>query len=405
MRIEHFDFVVVGGGIFGCYAALHLAGRGAKVAILEKESRLFQKASLVNQARLHSGYHYPRSVATAAMSDEHKARFTDEHRSFVNHTFEKFYAIDRYGSFTDGSQFERFCEFLNIPCERVNEHPLFNYNRLEALYRTEEHSFDPVLLGNYYREKVEATRGITVFKKAQIQRAEVKGDAWEIDLQVSSDKFQVASHKFQVSTDKFQFLSDKSGLETFNLKLETKTVINATYAATNATNHLFGVNELALTHEISEIAFVNSPQFGQRGLTVMDGPFGSIMPYGLSGLLSLSSVAYTHHKISFDAMPRFDCQMPETDPSCRPEAPGICTDCPRRPVSNAPKMLAQMQQYFAENVRFSHLFSYYTIKSKLKASHIDDGRPTEISMLRESPRFYCLFAGKINSIYEVEKIT
>jgi hypothetical protein len=27
-----------------------------------------------------------------------------------------------------------------------------------------------------------------------------------------------------------------------------------------------------------------------------------------------------------------------------------------------------------------------------------------MSMLSENPRFYCLFAGKINSIYEVEKI-
>lgn len=397
MQVEHFDFVVVGGGIFGCYAALHLAGRGAKVAILEKEARLFQKASLVNQARLHSGYHYPRSVATAAMSDEHKARFTEEHRAFVNHTFEKFYAIDRYGSFTDGPQFERFCEFLKIPCTRVNEHLLFNFNRLEALYRTEEHSFDPVLLGNYYREKVEATLGITVFKNTRIQHAKAQGNVWEIELVVSSDKLKVSSDKLKVP-------SGERVLGTSNLSLETKTVINATYAATNATNHLFGVNDLALTHEISEIAFVTSPQFGQRGLTVMDGPFGSIMPYGLSGLLSLSSVAYTHHKISFDALPHFDCQQPDIDPACRPEAPGICTDCARRPVSNAPKMLAQMQQYFAENVQFAHLFSYYTIKSKLKASHIDDGRPTEISMLRESPRFYCLFAGKINSIYEVEKI-
>jgi hypothetical protein len=404
MQVEHFDFVIVGGGIFGCYAALHLAGRGAKVAILEKEARLFQKASLVNQARLHSGYHYPRSVATAAMSDEHKARFTEEHRAFVNHTFEKFYAIDRYGSFTDGPQFERFCKFLNIPCKRVNEHPLFNFDRLEALYATEEHSFDPVLLGNYYREKVEASSGITVFKNTRIQHAKAQSNVWEIELIVSSDKFQVSSDKFQVSSDKFQVSSGERALGTFNLSLETKTVINATYAATNATNHLFGVNDLALTHEISEIAFVTSPQFGQRGLTVMDGPFGSIMPYGLSGLLSLSSVAYTHHKISFDALPHFDCQQPDIDPACRPEAPGICTDCARRPVSNAPKMLAQMQQYFAEKVQFAHLFSYYTIKSKLKASHIDDGRPTEISLLRESPRFYCLFAGKINSIYEVEKI-
>lgn len=376
MIAERFDFVVVGGGIFGCYAALHLADRGAKVAILEKEARLFQKASLVNQARLHSGYHYPRSVATAAMSDEHKTRFTEEHRSFVNHTFEQFYAIDRYGSFTDGLQFERFCAYLDIPCDRVTDHPLFNFERLEALYRTEEHSFDPVMLGNFYREKVESTTGITVFKNAQLLNAQADGNAWKIELR----------------------------LETFNLKLETSTVINATYAASNAVNRLFGANDLDLTHEISEIAFVSSPHFQQRGLTVMDGPFGSIMPYGLSGLLSLSSVAYTHHKLSFDALPTFNCQMPEIDPRCRPEAPGICTECPRRPVTNAPKMLAQMQQYFAETVQFEHLFSYYTIKSKLKASHIDDGRPTEISLLRESPRFYCLFAGKINSIYEVEKI-
>jgi hypothetical protein len=67
-------------------------------------------------------------------------------------------------------------------------------------------------------------------------------------------------------------------------------------------------------------------------------------------------------------------------------------------------MLSQMQQYFSDKVQFEYWFSYFTIKSKLKASHIDDGRPTEIALLRENPRFYCLFAGKINSIYEVEKV-
>lgn len=377
MSVERYDFMVVGGGIFGCYAALHLAGRGAKVAILEKEARLFQKASLVNQARLHGGYHYPRSVATAAMSDEHKSRFTEEHRAFVHQSFEKFYAIDRYGSFTDGPQFERFCHYLNIPCERVTTHPVFNFDRLEALYRTVEHSFDPVLLGHYYREKVENNPNISVFKNSRIQSVEVDGQDWQISVQT---------------------------LEHAAMHFQTPTVINATYAASNAVNRLFGADDLALTHEISEIAFVHSKEFGERGLTVMDGPFGSIMPYGLSGLLSLSSVAYTHHKISFDALPRFDCQKPTLDPACSPEAPGICTNCARRPASNAPKMLAQMQQYFADNVHFTHLFSYYTIKSKLKASYIDDGRPTEISLLRETPKLYCLFAGKINSIYEVEKI-
>ncbi|MCW5922556.1 MAG: FAD-binding oxidoreductase [Saprospiraceae bacterium] len=377
--MQRFDFVVIGGGIFGCYAALYLAKKGARVALLEKESRLFQKASLVNQARLHGGYHYPRSIATAALSDEHKERFTAEHRQFVNFAFEKYYAIDRFGSFTAPLQFERFCQYLHIRCERVPTHPLFNFNRLEALYLTEEYSFDPVLLREFYRSQVENTLGITVFKNTQVHQATPQGHTWLIEtLATPSAALGRAS-------------------------LQTPVVINATYAATNAVNRLFGVDDLALTHEISEIAFVASPQFAGKGLTVMDGPFGSIMPYGLSGLLSLSSVAYTHHKISYDNLPRFDCQVAD-DPRCRPGAPGICTECPRRPDSNAYKMLAQMRQYFSDAVQFEHLFSYFTIKSKLKASYIDDGRPTEISLLRSEPRFYCLFAGKINSIYEVEKI-
>ena len=379
MKTPWFDFVVVGGGIFGCYAALYLAGKGGRVCLIEKEDRLFQKASLVNQARLHGGYHYPRSMATAALSDEHKARFTAEHRPFVNFSFEKFYAIDRFGSFTDPPQFERFCRHLGIPCERVTEHALFNFERLESLYRTAEYSFDPVLTGQYYRQKVQATPGITVLTNTRLVLAQANGDRWTLEAERRQEGMPE------------------------QLTLETPVVINATYAATNALNRLFGVDELALTHEIAEIAFVHSPQFAGKGLTVMDGPFGSIMPYGLSGLLSLSSVAYTHHKISYDDLPTFDCQVPE-DPRCRPAAPGICTECPRRPLSNAYKMLSQMRQYYHESVQFEHFFSYFTIKSKLKASHIDDGRPTEIALLRQEPRFYCLFAGKVNSIYEVEKI-
>ncbi len=376
MQTESFDAVVIGGGIFGCYAALYLAGKGARVALLEKETRLFQKASLVNQARLHGGYHYPRSIATAALSDEHKERFTTEHRQFVNFSFEKYYAIDRFGSFTDANQFERFCQHLKIPCKRVDEHPLFNFNRLEALYRTVEYSFDPVLLREYYRQRVGQQKQISVFQSSRAVKAESAGTDWLITVQCASDTTRL---------------------------FKTPMVINATYAATNAVNRLFGVRDLDLTHEISEIAFITSNQFREMGLTVMDGPFGSIMPFGLSGLLSMSSVAYTHHKISYDNLPRFDCQIAE-DPACQPDAPGICTGCARRPPSNAYKMLQQMQQYFSESVRFEHWFSYFTIKSKLKASYIDDGRPTEISMLRDSPRFYCLFAGKVNSIYEIEKI-
>ena len=374
---EKYDFLIIGGGIFGIYAALYLARQGLRICIVEKEKELLKKASIVNQARLHSGYHYPRSVATALMSDDNKARFTADHRQFINFEFDKYYAIDRFGSFTDSLQFERFCDFINIRCEPVQRHPLFNYHRLEALYSTTEYTFDPILIAEYYRQQLqEHTANIEVQLYSRLEKAEARGNAWLVEL---------------------------SGLEGGRRReVEARQAINATYAGSNAINRLFGVRDIDLMHEISEMAFVTSPQVKNLGLTVMDGQFGSIMPYGLSDMLSLSSVAYTHHKVSYDNLPTFDCQA--LNPECRPDFPSICSPCPARPRSNYRKMIGQIKHYFADEVEFHYFTSMYTIKSKLKANYIDDGRPTEISILNENPRFYCIFAGKINSIYEVEKV-
>jgi hypothetical protein len=309
------------------------------------------------------------------MSDAHKNRFSEEHAAFVNGSFEQYYAIDRFGSFTDPMQFQRFCAHLNIPCVRVEQHDLFNFNRLEALFLTRETTFDPVLLAAYYHERILEHSRITLLTETHPIHASAGSDRWEVRFR----------HRGEEKT------------------IEALRVINATYAATNSVNQLFGLKPIDLSHEISEIAFLSSRVFKNKGLTVMDGPFGSIMPYGDTDLLSLSSVAYTHHKISYDNLPSFDCQDLARD-YCNPEHPGVCTDCLARPVSNAGKMLAQMRHYLNESVDLCYWFSYFTIKSKLKANHIDDGRPTEISRLKQNPAFYCLFAGKINSIYEVEKI-
>ena len=352
---------------------MYLSKKGLKVAILEKENRLFSKASIVNQARLHSGYHYPRSVATALMSDDNKARFTADHEAFINFSFEKYYAVDKFGSFTDAAQFERFCDFIRIKCKPVHEHPHINFHRLDALFSTTEYTFDPILIAEYYKEKIQDDEGINVYFETEILNATKNTDAWSIRISYGSNTATVTANA----------------------------VVNATYSGSNAINRLFGVEEINLMHEISEMSFVTSPQIKNIGLTVMDGPFGSIMPYGKSGLLSLSSVAYTHHKVSYDALPSFDCQSVNT--ACRPDYTSICNDCFAKPRSNHHKMTAQIKHYFKEHVELHHFTSMFTIKSKLMANYIDDGRPTEIRRFRKNPDFYCIFAGKINSIYEIEK--
>jgi hypothetical protein len=374
--MQQFDAVIIGGGIFGAYAALYLAKQGRRVALIEKEKTLFSKASIVNQARLHGGYHYPRSIATALMSDENKERFTKEHKAFINFSFEKYYAIDRFGSFTDAKQFERFCDYINIKCEKIEHHPLFNFERLEALYLTEEYSFDPILIANHYKQNLADTNAITVLTHHQPTEAARNQQYWDIKCQ---------------------------NLDTLSeFTLSTPLVLNATYCASNAINALFQVSNIPLMHEISEMVFVNAPQLADVGLTIMDGPFASLMPYGLSGLHSLSSVAYTHHKVSYDDLPTFDCQREH--PTCRPNFTNICNGCEAQPLSAKHKMIAQMKQYLSETVDLQYFSNFYTIKSKLKANSIDDGRPTEIAHLSSSPDFYCLFAGKINSIYEIEKV-
>lgn len=375
LKTEKYDFIIIGGGIFGAYAALYLARQQQKVCLIEKEAQLFTKASIVNQARLHSGYHYPRSIATARMSDDNKARFTSEHKNFINFKFEKYYAIDKFGSFTDALQFERFCDYIAIKCKKVKQHPYFNFHRLEALYATTEYTFDPLLIAHFYSQQLKANPNIKVLKNATIKEVHNASNSWIVHLNHGDDT---------------------------PLQLEAPQAINATYAASNAINHLFGVHEINLSHEISEIVLLEAPLLRNLGITIMDGQFGSLMPYGKSGLLSLSSVAYTHHKVSYEQVPSFDCQQLNTN--CKPEFTANCNTCPAKPRSNFLKMCSQIKHYFTADIQLNHVDSLFTIKSKLRANYIDDGRPTEISVMHEKPRFYCIFAGKINSIYEIEKV-
>lgn len=369
-----YDYLIVGGGIFGVYAAIYLSRKGRQVLLLEKESELLKKASIINQARLHAGYHYPRSIATARIADEHKERFIQEHKQFINFNFEQYYATDKYGSFTNGSQFKRFCNFLNIRAEKVTKHALFNLNRIESLYLTEEYSFDPVLIAEYYKELLKAQTNVLVKMNCTIIEAYHDNDRWYVRF----------GEKEPADCDWIQAYA----------------VINATYSGTNTVNRLCNVKTLKLVHEITEMAMVSSPCLKHIGLTIMDGQFCSIMPYGLSGLLSLSSVTYTHHKESYEDNPTFDCQNINKD--CRPNYYSICNECFAKPASNHYKMICQMKNYLADDIDLDYVSSQYTIKTKLQSSYIDDGRPTEISVLCDAPRYYCLFAGKINSIYEIE---
>ena len=71
--------------------------------------RPMMRASYSNQARVHNGYHYPRSFPTAQRARENYPRFCEEYGFAIVPGMRKYYAIAK-GSRVTADQFQRFCD-------------------------------------------------------------------------------------------------------------------------------------------------------------------------------------------------------------------------------------------------------------------------------------------------------
>ena len=65
---NNYERLVISAGIYGLYSATALAKRGYTVAVIDTDTAPFLRGSYINQARIHNGYHYPRSYSTTAKS-------------------------------------------------------------------------------------------------------------------------------------------------------------------------------------------------------------------------------------------------------------------------------------------------------------------------------------------------
>ena len=67
-RKKSYDVIIIGGGFFGVSLALFLGTITKKVILIERENDILNRSSKYNQARVHTGFHYPRSAITAVKS-------------------------------------------------------------------------------------------------------------------------------------------------------------------------------------------------------------------------------------------------------------------------------------------------------------------------------------------------
>lgn len=369
----HYDKIIIGAGIYGLYSALFCCSRGEQnVLVLECDETPFRRATYINQARVHQGYHYPRSISTAKKSAGYFERFNKDYEFCINREFDKVYATSDKYSWTDGQQFKSFCKAANIPCEEIRPETFFKDHMCDGAFLTRECTYDAMILKNYFLEKLSAYRNYKIKYGVNIIRIEKDQDV------------------YIVVTDEEEF--------------RTGFLLNATYAGTNQILEMVGYEKFEIKYELCEIILCEvNENLGRYGFTVMDGPFFSIMPFGKTGLHSLTAVTFTPHTTSYAAVPTFSCQN-ESGGFCSTFRLGNCNDCPAKPETAFPYMANLARKYLRDKFQFKYKSSLFSMKPILMSSEIDDSRPTVIRKYSNNPTFVGVLSGKINTVYDLDEV-
>jgi glycine/D-amino acid oxidase-like deaminating enzyme len=357
------DAIVVGGGFFGVMLATELGRRGARTLLLESGPALLGRASARNQARVHAGYHYPRSYLTGLRSRINAPRFIAEFRECIFDDFAHYYAIGRAFSNVTGAQFRRFCARIGAsvaaPPKAVVR--LFNPVFIEDVVLASEVTFDADRLRTRVTRDL-AEAGVTVELDTSALRVARTRDA----------RIAVTARGPAAET-----------------VVRARRVFNCTYSALNRLNEASGLPVVPLKHELTEMALVEPPaELTRTGITVMCGPFFSLLPYPPRGLCTLSHVRYTPHAVWHD--------QPEslrTDPDVR-----LATD---RRVSAYPHMIRDAARYLPAIAGCRQVDSLWEVKTVLPRSEADDSRPILFSRNHGMIGYHCVTGSKVDNAYDM----
>ncbi len=371
------DRIIIGAGLYGLYSALYCGKHGLSTVVLEKENAPFKRATYINQARVHMGYHYPRSLSTATKSAGYFRRFVDDFDYCIHKSFDQVYATSTNFSWTQANEFKDFCCAAGIKCEEVSPNQYFNKGMCDGAFLTEEYTYDAEILKNHLLDEIEQYPNIHIIYNSDIQ-----------SIESNSDEYLV------------RFIQDQESFE-----IKSSFILNTTYASVNQILKLiYPEDTFKIKYELCEIILCNTTsKLKDIGITVMDGPFFSIMPFGLTGLHSLTAVCFTPHVTSYEDVPTFKCQK---NGICTSDKLMNCNECPNRPITAWPYMSHLANKYLKEEYAYSYKESLFSMKPILKSSEIDDSRPTAIKVHTnkdEKLTFISVLSGKINTVYDLEE--
>src|ERR1700681_1118656 len=233
---------IVGAGIYGATAAIRLAGQGHRVTLFDPLG-VMRAASAINQYRVHSGYHYPRSPETITETLEARREFIQAVAPAIVRKRRHHYAIPREGSRTRPQEYEEIVRSHGLPL-RACRPEWMNFEYIDRCYEVDENIYDPDLLRSVIELRLE-TLGIKLVRSVFLR--EMRGD--------------------------YDF------------------VVWATYGM-GASRNIFKIAK----YQVAEKVLIQLPRELQGiALVVIDGPFTAFDPYGSSRCSLFGSAKHTNH--------------------------------------------------------------------------------------------------------------
>ena len=355
--------IIIGGGFYGLSIALYLyESLGVKdITIIEKEPATMTRASYVNQARVHNGYHYPRSVLTGYRSAVNFPRFVEQYEKAIVSDFEKYYGIANHLSKVNARQFRRFCEKIGSEVSTASDDvkSMFNPGLVEDVFRVKEYAFNAHILRDELLGQIKQYPAIKLKTGECVQKIASEGS------------------NISVVTDKDVYRSNF--------------VLNCTYANINNLHRASGLPLVGLKQEITEMCLVRLPEnMKDFSITMMDGPFFSIMPFPSKGLSTLSHVRYTPHESWLDD---------ENTPEDRKDSHRYLASLPFH--SNYRQMYNDVIRFIPALKDMEYAESIVEVKTVLVKSEDDDSRPILFKENHGINNYVCIMGGKLDNIYDV----
>jgi hypothetical protein len=357
---KKFNIVVIGCGIFGAEIALKASSKGLSVKVFEANEDILLGASMNNQNRLHLGFHYPRDIETGIQSIRGFDLFKKKYEKCIQSNFLNTYFIADNNSFTNIDEYLIFCKELGIPFKNINSKDL--PIRLEGVgsgISCDEVVYDCEILRDIVKESI-------------------KYNNINISLKSRVDEIGKIDNLFTLKTT--------SGEE-----VDADVVINATYGASNYLTEQLGILVPERQYEYTVVPIIEL-DIDRIGVTIMDGPFLTILPFGTTNKFLLYHVDLSVIDSEVSTKLNLEWLVKETSPLSKID---------KEEYFN---MMIDQCKNFIPVLKNSKLIDFLEgPRMVLPRSEHSDARP---SLITNTNNYIEVFSGKIDhSIWVAEEIS